>query len=132
MREIKFRGWNTITKKMIDLKAITPLALSDTLMQDGLFLPFHKTIELMQFTGLKDKNGKDIYEGDIVKGNIVKVGIIEWMSEYAKFGVNVLKATGVLCEEFTFPLGNYAPNGQNKPLEIIGNIYENPELLEAK
>ena len=63
MREIKFRMWNPISKTMIDLRKITPLALNmDT---DGLFIPFCG-MPLMQYTGIKDKHGIEIYEGDLI------------------------------------------------------------------
>ena len=65
MREIKFRAWHQDTKKMLDLKKMTPLALSPSLDQDGLYIPFIKDLPLMQYTGIKDKDGVEIYEGDI-------------------------------------------------------------------
>lgn len=65
MREIKFRAFNIVTQTMIDLKKITPFALDiDT---DGLFIPFSDGLIIEQFTGLHDRNGNEIYEGDIVK-----------------------------------------------------------------
>src|ERR1700744_1929251 len=67
MREIKFRAFNTLTGKMIDLYKTTLLALDANLSCDGIFVPFVDEYKIMQFTGVADKNGKEIYEGDILK-----------------------------------------------------------------
>ena len=68
MREIKFRAWNKNTKKMVCPHKLTPLALHpDCVEMKGVFIPFHDDYILMQFTGLLDKNGVEIYEGDVVR-----------------------------------------------------------------
>lgn len=85
---------------------------------------------LMQFTGLKDKNGKEVFEGDIVRffddyGDFVEayttpVVFIDWLGAY---GVewNGLKSTFEEINEYY---------NEVKYIEVLGNIYENPELLE--
>lgn len=71
--------------------------------------------ELMQFTGLKDKNGKEIYEGDIL--------------EYVERDWNKLKDLTVRCD-VVFEDGAFKPSIDPENSEVIGNIYENPELLK--
>ncbi len=73
---------------------------------------------LMQFTGLKDKNGKEIYEGDIVKTPAM-LGEIEYRESEVGFKL-VEMGNGYYGEDFHL----------HSPLEVIGNIYENPDKLD--
>ena len=115
MREIKFRAWQKGGTKMIDLQKITPLILSHD--QDGVFLPFHKDIYIMQYTGLKDKNGVEIYEGDIL--SFVPAGSMLFNHPYAPFVVSWVEKEA----RFT----DWSPRDR---VEIIGNVFENPELVD--
>ena len=77
------------------------------------------THKIMQCTGLKDKHGKDIYEGDILKktyGSSIPVCAVAWHDERAMF---------IQHDGFNEPLCQLAPQS----IEVIGNIYENPELV---
>ena len=94
MREIKFRAWDGNNNKMVVLAECVELDVG---------------IHLMQYTGLKDKNGREIYEGDIVSISNYP-SIIKWS----------LEKTGY------WQLATYAED----EVKVIGNIYENPELLK--
>lgn len=143
MRTIKFRAWNKSSKTMVDLLKITPLALSDSMNtqlalqgMSGLFIPFSKEFELMQFTGLHDKNGKEVYEGDILntkttfENNMADRRFQPDTERLVSFenGCFTDKYTG---RDLWDKIRNITYNPQRwTNYEIIGNIYENPELLQ--
>lgn len=128
-RPIKFRAWNEKVSKMIDLKAITPLAMDANLKTDGLFIPFEEGLHLMQFTGLKDKNGKECYEGDLVNidSNLCKV---KFNSHFTcGWDFEIVHSMG--CYPFSRICKHFNNTGC-KDFEIIGNIYENSDLLKPQ
>ncbi len=86
----------------------------------------HKHIIPMQFTGLKDKNKKDIYEGDIIKDMYE----IVWQVRYSLNEFGIVTTT----KEFTkaIEIENYDCVNWWEGCKIIGNIYQNPELLEKQ
>lgn len=86
---------------------------------------------LMQSTGLRDKNGVEIYEGDIVKykyGVNTFTEVIAYDKDFAGFGL--VDDDGYDSTVFTF--GELAEDIDFSSLEVVGNIYENPELLKGK
>ena len=126
-REIKFRAWNG--EGMVDLYSTTKLALASGFNIDGLFIPFHKDYILMQFTGLLDKNSKEIYEGDVVNIGSSDFGFIK-----NEKGENVeyeVKHEG--CDYILYRNDLKLKWGRLSRLEelfwqceVIGNIYEKP------
>lgn len=130
-RIIKFRAWNIQTKTMIDLQACTQLVTD----LGGLYLPTNDdNVIIQQFTGLSDKNGKDIYEDDIISYKFTDMakrdreyrGPVVYSPPY--FHINLIRwFDGV--EETGSPLWFERLGRAKWDLEIIGNIHENPELL---
>ena len=121
-REIKFRCWNAILLEMYVPDFPQKANIND----------FFKSLKppIMQFTGLKDRNGKEIYEGDVLKHrDLDKAGDIE------KFGlvITVRNAEVVKWEYCGFyPLAGWIDTANDDlKWEIIGNIYENPELTNS-
>lgn len=121
-REIKFRAWDITSKTMAYLGPYCYLKIFDD-----------ENLIISQFTGLRDKNGKEIYEGDIVRcfedglDDIADDGTIHQVrycsqDDYPAFELDPWDGD---CNG----LSNYKAYGS---IEVIGNIYENPELLEAK
>lgn len=111
-REIKFRAWDKEEKEIILPKSVTD---NLNIFARGCL---SSDIELMQYTGFKDKNGQEIYEGDIVElhdeDDFFKV---EYQANCAKF----ILTTNTIDTDF-----DYYSQGN---IEVVGNIYENPELL---
>ena len=121
MREIKFRAWHKEKKIMGEVLGIDILHKEIFFSNEDVDCYEHtdfKDIELMQYTGLKDKNNKEIYEGDIVTLHNSKYKVI----------FNTKEARFVLRDD-EFESEIPFTNNNNERMEIIGNIYENPELL---
>ena len=114
MREIKFRAWNEVEEKMLNWNEFL-----DTNMKNTFIAPESTGLILMQYTGLKDKNGKEIYEGDIVKSYYYIPN--EDGTEGERYVVKLINYDEILCKYNIDMFEN---------LEVIGNIYDNPELLE--
>ena len=126
MREIKFRAWNKEKEIMRDWEVIKTEAFP-------LFLAGGSIHEIMQFTGLLDKNGKEIYEGDFLIDNDSEPmrHRIVWISDQAKFEIETLADEEGNWECLIVDSLGELVNGKNNVVdgfEIIGNIYENPEL----
>ena len=114
-RIIKFRAWNPKTKKM-------GVCFNLIGLQNSI-LPQLDDLILMQYTGLKDKNGKEIYEGDIVREyqNNKWINEVCWNKEEACFGFG---RDGSWSHSWSEAQGS-----EPSDWEVVGNIYEDKELL---
>ena len=116
MREIKFRAWDKLEKSMvtkcdycISFDGNCWLYEENPILKPG-------DIEIMQYTGVKDKNDKEIYEGDIVV--------------YANWPPKAVESSEKGVTTFVLANTNYwLTTYDQERYEVVGNIYENPELL---
>lgn len=98
MREIKFRAWDKVNKKWVDPKIVDLWGIFVLANKESL------THEMSQNTGLLDRNGKEIYEGDVLKSSMVGQTIpVRWYGESAGFNLAWMKGHDI---------------------EVVGNIYE--------
>ncbi|KQC91077.1 hypothetical protein AM596_16545 [Clostridium perfringens CP4] len=127
-RDIKFRGWDSVNEVMLQVESINfregyvSLNEGDNSLTDTL-----EMIELMQYTGLNDKDGKEIWEGDILE----RYGYWSIRIEYDKGCLMVRDLDEVRYNNLILnvPICNFESINDWK---VIGNIYENPELLEGE
>lgn len=120
MREIKFRAWNP-TKKTMGKPFDFTIKMKTAPGPENCYDKFPGATVFMQYTGLRDKNGVEIYEGDVLL----------YSDEGFKTYLRVSSLTGrfVLLNDVG-GLTAFDLWYENKSTEVIGNIYENPELLD--
>ena len=127
MREIKFMAYIKHLKLLVDVDVVDFLEEEiEVTIEGDMHVYRFDEIELLQFTGLKDKNGEEIYEGDIVEGFY-----------HVPFSSELRKA---VCYVAWDRSGYWTYKGERdftagyltdlKDQQVIGNIYENPDLLE--
>jgi uncharacterized phage protein (TIGR01671 family) len=123
-REIRFRAWDKNERVMVDWLCMVQTAFNRTGDQSyGIMYMIlsgnHHNFEVMQYTGLKDKNGKEIYEGDLWERDQF-IGFVE----FSFSGWNFKKAEYSGC--YSYP--SFYSNAEFG--EVIGNIHENPDLVK--
>lgn len=156
MREIKFRAWDKKAEQMVGVLKLDFLFESDIGLraegycdcQGGLTQDhehhkheiFPEHLALMQCTGLKAKDGRDVYEGDIVRRtcldeycDLEHVGTVIYSDRWCMYGIDDTSQNRSDIGAYKAPLawGNPARN-MIMAVEILGNIYENPELLTVE
>lgn len=137
-REIKFRAWLSETNEMIKIKTIANVGIfteeGEWFFDRGVYSPDKNIFDvtLMQYTGMKDSNGKEIYENDIVvpykRSPTMDANspfIVAW---HDKYGAWYLRKVTPEYDALILPLATPL----YKSIEVIGNIYENQKLLNSQ
>jgi hypothetical protein len=123
-REIRFRAWDTKNKFFVG-----PFTLLELLVgRQGLWNDYNEEFEerwqIMQFTGLLDCKGKEIYEGDLLQNQSGRICQVRWFQPAGCWAAEVVSPVG---DSFGLSTANW-----KRHVEIIGNIFENLELVKKE
>lgn len=113
---LRFRVWDNFNKKFLNDEQLKDFISGYINARDGELYMAGRDYEISQDTGLKDKNGKSIYTGDIIKHNKRRGYYVVFYNK---------PASKIVCSEFNDSLWR-----SYLYVEVIGNIWQNPELLE--
>lgn len=132
-REIKFRVWDG--NRISYAASLSGIVLCDN--GGHSYLPFYTEksiphftgVEIQQFTGLKDKNGREIYEGDIIKQfhSYIDIEAREWIG-VVKYSIT--QQGQLYYPTYSLFVNEYISFNLRLDSEVIGNIFENPELIK--
>lgn len=122
---IKFRAWiKTGTETYDYVKPMTIQQMIHSKESTFSLEQLNDLVDFEQFTGLKDVNGKEIYEGDILK---TKAGLIQIVEQ----GILASDRENIISGFYANNLSDDKPHTPSYDDEVIGNVHENPELLEV-
>ena len=128
MNNLKFRVWDKANKEMLKIEVLDFFFKEIRVLKNNgsRFSTKFEDVELMQSTGLKDKNGVEIFEGDIVVGKFYFAGV-----GYFDTGERevIVRNKPVLWEDGKFLCSGFDLSEMNECIKVIGNIYKNKELL---
>lgn len=132
MKKIKFRAWDERRNRMIEVTSIS--FRNGTIQEDTRHAVNRKIylddVVLMQYTGLKDKNGVEIYEGDILEVEKNEDGTYKGTINGNTFFGRFQGYSSKIKVDGMHDINNI--RYWNNHVEVIGNIYENPDLLEEQ
>lgn len=137
MRELKFRAWDEANKVMFGHGFNDCFEFQRTTDGYGYWIGYNnlqrveETIWVMQYIGLEDKNRKDVYEGDVVRYNTGEIWFVEWDAKQAGFIYRNRQILDEAGRKKSSGIG-YGQLPGSHEVEVIGNIYEHPELLKTK
>jgi len=139
MRDIKFRAWDKVNKKWLNC-GTSVIGTIFCWKNRKTIDTIQDRYELQQYTGLNDKNNREIYEGDIIQGFgrvfLIKFGIVERYVQSDYGDINLVQIPSFYFEHeghALYPISeNYKGRNDLEDLEVIGNVFEDRELLEVR